>query len=63
MIKQIGGGGGGRGKDPDWHSPSHYKPYLPMGWSIVHELCESQGGRPGLAVLTSLVVSVDVKLQ
>ena len=33
-----------------------------MGWSIVHELCESQGGRPGLAVLTSPVVSVDVKL-
>ena len=61
MIKQIVGGGG-RGKDPDRHSPSHYKPYLLMGWSIVHELCESQGGHPGLAVLTSLVVSVDVKL-
>ena len=25
-------------------------------------LCESQGGRPGLSVLTSLLVSVDVKL-
>ena len=28
----------------------------------VQELCESQGGRPGLSVLTSLLVSVDVKL-
>ena len=27
---------------------------------IVQELCESQGGRPGLSVLTSLLVSVDV---
>ena len=29
---------------------------------IVQELCESRGGRPGLPVLTSLLVSVDVKL-
>ena len=28
---------------------------------IVQELCESRGGRPGLSVLTSLQVSVDVK--
>ena len=28
---------------------------------IVQELCESQGGRPGLSILTSLLVSVDVK--
>ena len=28
---------------------------------IVHELCESRGGRPELSVLTSLLVSVDVK--
>ena len=28
---------------------------------LVQELCESRGGRPGLAVLTSLMVSVDVK--
>jgi len=28
---------------------------------IVQELCESPGGRPGLSVLTSLLVSVDVK--
>ena len=30
--------------------------------SIVQELCESRGGRPGLSVLTGLLVSVDVKL-
>ena len=29
---------------------------------IVQELCKSRGGRPGLSVLTSLLVSVDVKL-
>ena len=29
---------------------------------IVQELCESRGGRPGLFLLTSLLVSVDVKL-
>ena len=28
---------------------------------IVQELCESRGGRPGLSVLTSLLVSVEVK--
>ena len=28
---------------------------------IVQELCESRGGRHGLSVLTSLLVSVDVK--
>ena len=27
----------------------------------VQELCESRGGRPGLSVLTSFIVSVDVK--
>ena len=32
------------------------------GEDIVQELCESRGGRPGLSVLTSLLVSVDVKL-
>ena len=30
--------------------------------NIVQELCESRGGRPGLSVLTSLLVSLDVKL-
>ena len=31
-------------------------------WVIVQELCESRGDRPGLSVLTSLLVFVDVKL-
>ena len=31
------------------------------GSSIVLELCESRGGRPGLSVLTSLLVSVDFR--
>ena len=31
-------------------------------FGIIQELCESRGGRPGLSVLTSLLVSVDVKL-
>ena len=31
------------------------------GLSRVEELCESRGGRPGLSVLMSLTVSVDVK--
>ena len=29
---------------------------------IVQELCESRGGRPGMSVLTSILVSVDVKI-
>ena len=29
--------------------------------NVVQELCESRGGRPGVSVLTSLLVSVDVK--
>ena len=29
---------------------------------IVQELCESRGGHPGLSVLTSLLVSMDVKI-
>ena len=36
--------------------------YLLNLHTIVQELCESRGGRPGLSVLTSLLVSVDVKL-
>ena len=39
-----------------------YKGYrLRIQKVIVQELCESRGGRPGLSVLTSLLVSVDVK--
>ena len=35
--------------------------YAHVFLSIVQELCESRGGRPGLSVLTSLLASVDVK--
>ena len=37
-------------------------PTFKTGSLIVQELCESRGGRPGLSVLASLLVSVDVKL-
>ena len=40
---------------------SCYKQELGLQFAIVQELCESRGGRPGLSVLTSLLVSVDVK--
>jgi len=41
----------------------HFKcPRPALSAIIVQELCESRGGRPGLSVLTSLLVSVDVKI-
>ena len=48
----LGGGGGGGGLyiDGEIKAPGR-----------VQELCESRGGRPRLSVLTSLMVSVDVK--
>ena len=40
-----------------------FKTELCLEWVlIVQELCESRGGRPGLSILTSLLVSMDVKL-
>ena len=45
----------GRGVDDDVVVPNRRE-------VIVQELCESRGGRPGLSVLTSLLVSVDVKI-
>ena len=36
--------------------------YILIATLSVQELCESRGGRPGLSVLTSFLVSVDVKL-
>ena len=49
----------------DWADPLQvgilYERY-PQSTSIVQELCESRCGRPGLSVLTSLLVSLDVKL-
>ena len=51
------------------HTPSRYSnsrnyhlSLLRPRIDIVQELCESRGGRPGLSVLTSLLVSVDVKI-
>ena len=52
------------------HKPQHFEERRQpkRNWAeapsedIVQELCESGGGRPGLSVLTSLLVSVDVKL-
>ena len=48
-------------------STTECKDYLiPFGLTpllIVQELCESRSGRPGLSVLTNLLVSVDVKLR
>ena len=35
--------------------------YVHRNHIIVQELCESRGGHPGLSVLTSLLVSMDVK--
>ena len=58
--------------------PSTFHPWLDLEWmnstlsgqrgtcltslAVVQELCESRGVRPGLSVLTSLLVFVDVKL-
>ena len=46
-------------------SPINYKKaYMAKTekYFIVQELCESRGGRPGLSVLTSLLVFVEVRL-
>ena len=44
------------------HNPTE-RLYITERWDrIVQELCDSRGGRPGLSVLKSLLVSVDVKL-
>ena len=40
---------------------SFNSPFGVSKFSKVQELCESRGGRPGLPVLMSLTVSVDVK--
>jgi len=55
LNRKAAGSGRGQGdghlrSPPSWQNP------------IVQELCESRGGRPGLSVLTSLLVSVDVKI-
>ena len=43
-------------------SKSEEKQKLVSVFYGVQELCERRGGRPGPSVLTSLLVSVDVKL-
>ena len=53
MLKA--GGGGGRGDGVILLATLAFS-------FIVQELCESRGGRPGLSVLVSLLVSVDVNL-
>ena len=50
------------GTDPRRRSSITTFPGAAAKCSIVQELCESRGGRPGLSVLTSLLVSVDVKI-
>ena len=50
----MGGGGGGGGIN--WVFS------LDDQSLIVQKPCESQGGRPGLSVLMSLLVFVDIKL-
>ena len=51
------GGGGVRGEGGDKKVTGKASRVL-----IVQELCESRGGRPGLSVLASLLVSVDVNI-
>ena len=45
-----------------WAGSVPFPPVSLQRQVIVQELCESRGGRPGLSVLTSLLVSVDVKI-
>ena len=45
-----------------WSGASFLEGCSLYGLVIVQELCETRGGRPGLSVLTSLLVSVDIKL-
>ena len=56
----FGGGGGGRAGDQD-EGDENKRSEVGVVLVIVQELCESRGGRPGLSVLMSLTVSVDVK--
>ena len=51
----------GRGKSLHQIQPIYSLNFSTEG-AIVQELRESRGGRPGLSVLMSLMVSVDIKL-
>ena len=57
-IHQYSAVAGVHVKPSGWYKNSPTSPLF----SMVQELCESGGGRPGLSVLTSLLVSVDVKI-
>ena len=52
-------------REPSWEYSSNCDDAIfgvqKASLNIVQELCESRGGRPELSVLTSLLVSVDVK--
>ena len=63
----VRGGGGGRGEGEGGVCKGKL-PEKQLKFNVAlrpffraQELCESRGGRPGLSVLTSLMVSVDVK--
>ena len=59
-----GGGGGGGGLLVLWPATcfsAEARNHATLGLTV-QVLCESRGGRPGLSVLTSLLVSVDVKI-
>ena len=58
-VLSQGGGGGGRFR---YLANGLNCAVLAIVGCIVQELCENRGGRPGLSVLTSLLVSVDVKI-
>ena len=49
-------------ESPDEKGTNYNKTLRVLGLVIVQDLCENRGVRPGLSVLTSLLVSVDVKL-
>ena len=52
----------GTSSDHCTQGPRYRSLTAPSQLVIVQELRESRGGRPGLSVLTSLLVSVDVKI-
>ena len=67
MTRRDCGGGWGKGGERvemwGWQGvmeTGYINHYICVYLNIVQKLCESGGGRPGLSVLTSLLVSVDV---
>ena len=62
IYNAVGGGGITHHKILSFLKLSIYTWGTSVCSSIFQELYESRGGRPGLSVLTSLLVSVDVKI-